>query len=196
MTARAVAISGATLVALLAVLTSSVRAQSGGVLFVATDTGATSRVLSDTPGVCTIYIVHAGFQAGAEFSAVRFKVDNNGFTGTWLGDTSDFATTGSSQTGIAVNYGGCLQPPILVLSVTYLCAGTSGCTTVTLVPDPLSNSGQIESADCSGTLLFPPGVYELCVNGVVVPDDTGFGVCDCPVPTEDKTWGRIKAIYE
>jgi hypothetical protein len=170
--------------------------QSGGALFLGADPDANSREFWDTPGLRTIYIVHKGFQAGAEFSAVRFKVDNHGFTGTWVGDTSDFGTIGNSQTGIAVNYSGCMEPPILVLSVSYFCAGTSDCTTVGLAADPFSESGWIESYDCVNELLSPPYVYELCVNGVLVPDDTGFGYCDCPVPVEQTTWGQIKAVYE
>ena len=187
---------GATIVVLLTLRGTDAHGQSGGFFLVAADSAATSRELSDTSGVCTIYVVQEALHAGAEFTAVRFKISNNDFTGIWLGDTSGFATVGNSQDGIAVSYGTCLQPPILVLSVRYFCTGTSGCTTVTLAPDPSSASGQIASYDCTGTPLSPLGIAELCVNGVVVPDDTGFGICDCTSPVEEGTWGRIKAIFQ
>lgn len=173
------------------------RAQSGGILFVATDSLVTSRVFYDNaPGLCTFYVIHEPAQAGDEFEAVRFKMDNGGFTGVWVGDvTNFFSIAGNSQTGIAVSYGGCVQAPHVVLGVSYFCAGTSGCTTVGLAPDPGSVTGTIEVYDCNSALLPPPTVYALCVNATLVPDDTGYGYCDCTLPVESTTWGKIKGIY-
>lgn len=170
-------------------------AQGGGLLFVAADQGASSREFTDTQGLCTIYIVHDDLAGGSQYSAVRFKIDNNDFTGTWVGDNTSFQTVGNSQSGISVVYSGCLQPPVLALAVTYACEGTSGCTTVSLVPDPGSLQGQIEAYDCDDQLVSPPVVAELCVNGSLVEDDF-IGFCSCQVPVEPSTWGAIKAVYE
>jgi hypothetical protein len=172
-----------------------VNAQSGGALFVVADSTAASREITDTPGICRVYIVHEGFVAGSQFSAARFKVQNNGFSGSWLFDDSEFVTIGNSQSGISISYNGCLTPPVLVVVISYMCFGTSGCTTVSLVPDPTAVTGEIEAYDCVGGLLIQPNVYELCVNGALVPDDH-FGSCDCPLPAENSTWGKIKGIYE
>lgn len=186
----------AIVLALLPWMVSGARAQNGGVFFIAADSTGTSRAFPDhSPGVCTVYIVQNAFYPGAGFTGVRFKVDNNAFTGMWLMDQTAYTALGISQSGIAISYGGCVQPPILVLTVRYYCYGNSPCTTVGLEADPLSESGWIEVLDCNYELLSVPAIYELCVNGAYVPDDTGFGHCDCTIPAQDTTWGQIKHLY-
>jgi hypothetical protein len=186
------------LLAVVAIPMRGAHAQFGGFLFVATDETGTSRELTDDAvGLCTVYIVHQGFanDPNPQFAGSRFRVENNGFLGTYLGDAQPYPTLGSSQTGVSISYNACLAQPGVILEVIYLCEGRSGCTSVTLAPDPAAVSGQIEVYDCGAELLGPPVVGELCVNGVLVPDDF-IGYCDCPLPVENVTWGKIKAIYD
>lgn len=158
---------------------------------VAADPTGNDRSFPDTPGVCEIYIFQDG--SAVDISGVSFKMKNNGFTGVWLSDASSFTTMGASQTGIYIYSNVCWQVPTLVLSVEYLCQGTSGCTTVTLEPHPLE--GVIEAIECN---VGPggAGVIPLCVNGVAIPDDNNSGPCDCTLPAEQSTWGGIKSIFD
>lgn len=168
-------------------------AQLGGTLYVAADPAASSREFTDAPpGLCTIYIVHDGPVSG--FTGSRFKVRNNDFFAPFLSDESDFAFLGSSQTGIAISYGSCIAPPVLILSVHYFCQDNSGCTEVSLDPHPEYPSF-IEVFGCSGEVLPLGGVAPLCVNGVLVEDDF-LGYCACSVPVDETTWGGVKALYE
>jgi hypothetical protein len=108
--------------------------------------------------------------------------------GIWLSDTAQFPVTiGSSQTGVAVGYGACLGSPIAVLAINYFGNGlTGGCCPYPVLPDPNVPSGQIEVVDCADNLITATGF-----TSVINPDPT----CDCDVPTQDSTWGGIKALY-
>jgi hypothetical protein len=95
---------------------------------------------------------------------------------------------GGSQTGIAIAYGACLAAPIHVLTIQYFASGiTPPCCYYPVVPDPNLPSGQIEVVDCAETIVFATGGV-----GIINPDAT----CDCDVPTQDTTWGKVKSIFQ
>lgn len=114
---------------------------------------------------------------------------------TWAGDVSPHAIVGDSQSGASLVFNACVGPQTAVMTVRYLCPGTSPCGQLSLVPAvgvPLS-----ELVSCDGTSRTPAGWGALTVNGVFdVPPGGIDPDCYClAVPTEEKTWGRIKALY-
>jgi hypothetical protein len=150
----------------------------GGKIALYSDTLHTDTTLADTlPGDVKIYVVH---EDRSNVSTSAFMVvASEGFTGTWLGETSAFFTVGDSETGIFMSYGGCRNSPILILTITYQVFGTSSqCAYLSVEAHPVY--GWIEVLNCDMDLLEAIG-QTLTVN--------------CTVSVEETTWGRIKSIY-
>jgi hypothetical protein len=154
---------------------------NAGDLLILSDTASTDSTLLDgTPRTVNLYVVHAEQSGGA--TGVDFAVAGaSGFTGVWLSETSSYLTFGTSTTGIAVAYGGCLSEPVLVLTLTYQLFGTSAaCSELRIV----ASSGR----------PFP-----LCLEGggcfFETPCHAGALHVNCSVATEQTTWGRVKALY-
>jgi hypothetical protein len=91
----------------------------------------------------------------------------------------------------------CKALPWLVATIPYFYYGTPGtepgCTyTLQVEPDPGSQTGQVESVDCSG-------VVQLAVGGTLTFfDDTGCRSCyweECIVATEPTSWSKVKSLY-
>ena len=140
-----------------------------------------STYVDNVPSVLHVYVVHQDFFALA--SAIQFRIERSaGFTGTWLSESSPFfpLVGGDSQTGVAISYGGCKTPPLLLLDIMYFAHGTSGpCSYLASTAHPPSPFGKIEVVTCQETVFAEPG--RLRVN--------------CTVPVEETTWGRVKALY-
>ena len=87
-----------------------------------------------------------------------------------------------------MGYGSCLASPIVLVPINYFVHGTSAPCSFIDVVAPLT-TGQIEVVDCNNNLLVATGARTF-----VNPDAT----CDCnlPVPVEETTWGRVKALYQ
>jgi len=137
---------------------------------------------------------------------VRFAVEECGsFMLDYLAWTSaHFVNVGDNvNTGVAVTYnGGCNASPLLIGTISYFAHGdTPPCAYLRVIPDPSAVSGRIEGADCSLNKTFPEG-WPLAVNS--------DGTCSCgavlggggpimppcnPVPTEETSWGKVKALY-
>jgi len=140
-----------------------------------------STISDDSPRIVNIYVVEKGSFRGA--TGVRFAIEPTpGFTGVWLGDTTTHFKVGNSPTDVAVGYGACIPPPILVLTMSYQFFGTS--------------------SPCSELRVVPPA----CCSGVVAPDVDCFFAegqitdlrslrVNCPVATEPTTWGKVKSLY-
>ena len=106
---------------------------------------------------------------------------------------SFIATSGSSQTGVVVDYGDCLSGWIHVMSIMYwdvMDFGTGVCCELPVLPDPGAASGEIEFTDCGDNVIYGYGV-----SGIVNRDAS----CPCEIPTGiadwTTTWGEIKALY-
>jgi hypothetical protein len=93
-----------------------------------------------------------------DFTAVHFSAPLPPcFVGaTHLNETppSPFLSIGNSQTGIAIAFGQCLEPPIHVLTITVMVQGlTETCCPYPVLPHPASTSGEIEFVDCDQNLI-------------------------------------------
>jgi hypothetical protein len=109
---------------------------------------------------------------------------------TWLGDTHVFlATIGESPTGIAMGFGACYSTPVHVLTINYFGMGASEeCCLLRVEPDYRET---------------PPGIYMTDCDFVMFPATGGAAIINpnegCPcisVPTQETTWGRVKALYQ
>ena len=165
---------------------------SGGRLYVASSPTGSPELLDAASGVCDVYVIHDQVFVTDQFASSQFKLDNNAFLGLWLADQSGYQLIGDSQRGVQVSYGGCVATPGVILTVVYFCQGTSGCTSVELAP---AFNQPIETRGCSNELFYPV-TRQLCVNSVFVIDDSGFGgICECTIPIEYTSWGRVKALF-
>jgi len=155
------------------------------------DPGASGASIIANGGYMSLYVVHTG---GVPAMASQFIAPKPPcFDAIYIGDTTPFATTiGTSQTGISVAYGMCIDPPIHILTILYLDSGNTGtCCNYALdcdPHDPAGIPGRISAVDCAtepSRFYIPVGIswinYSLA---------TG-----CGTPVENTTWGKIKSQY-
>ena len=150
------------------------------------DNAATSCNLPDVAPFGSYYIIHVN-QTGS--SACRYAAPKPAcFTGAFFADQNPFpVTVGSSQTGVSVGYGSCLVGNVLTQTMVFFTSGTTPlCCYWTVVPDPLAPSGKIEAVDCFDQFWYPTGGQ-----GIV----KSAPHCNCNVPAEETTWGKVKAIF-
>ena len=166
---------------------------TGGKVWVFMDDQGTQCNLLDTPGVTQYQVVHELVPEGA--SSVSFIATlPTCHTGAWLSDTHVFpATTGDSQTGVSVEYGGCLGGTFPVLTINVETFGTTpSCCCFLVSGHPSSTSGQVEYVDCLGDT-------HVAANDLGRPINADFTCsCEClpPVlPVERSSWGAIKSIF-
>jgi len=151
--------------------------------------GTNCNIVYQSAGLLTVYVVHRDFDnaAAAQFSAPK---PDCWAGATYLSDTDIFPVTiGNSQTGKSVGYGSCRTPPVHVTSINYFVQITEGpaCCPYPVLPDPQSPSGEIDIVDCTNSTVYATGLVAR-----IKPD----GSCPCgTVPTEETTWGRVKAMY-
>jgi len=143
----------------------------------------------DFMGLCPLYVV----QSYAPGLASRFKVDNtHGFTAIPVNTIVHTpAWTGDPYEDISLEYGGCLSPPVLLMTLVFFCQGTTpDCAYLFVAP---GSSGEMWVTDCGG-VQQTPGSFYFIVNETLA--------CPCgqpvppPSPVEATTWGQIKALYE
>jgi hypothetical protein len=156
---------------------------------------------TDTPGPQTVFVVHSP-PLGA--TASRFRIQNGpGATLTYVSEVHRFSqTVGNTQTGITICYdGACLIGPELLVTITYMGYGTSGnCSELQVVPHP-----EAETVEAIGCAFEPVRTY---VSNFRLNVGSGCGCGDThlfagtarafgcsPLPVEESTWGRIKALY-
>jgi len=151
-------------------------------------TFADCNLVDGAPGILNVYAVHA-FVVGA--TAAQFAITES-HTMAYVAWTANHqvAVGNDPRIGVAVTYDlGCEAGPILVGWIAYFAAGSSPvCSNITVVPDPIAASGRIEGVDCFFVSTFP-NASVLTINGDVT--------CTCgeQTPTEETSWGRVKALY-
>lgn len=151
-------------------LASPVWGQGGFIGVYSDDTGSGCNLVDNTTGTCSYYVVHTLAPAT---SGSRFKVVSQ-HAGIPLGDTPVFFTTGTSQAGVSIDYGGCMDASagLHILTLNYYCQGTTpACATFEVVPGP----DGLEALDCEFPAQWMPA------NGWTsyINDD---GSCPCDLP--------------
>ena len=176
-----------------------------GLISVFSDPGGTSCQFIDTPGVTNLYVVHVN-TPGA--TAGQFAIcEGAGFTCDYLAETYPFPTViGNTRTGITVGYGGCQASPILMVTMLYICDGSSlSCSTVEVIPDPAEVTGEVVVTDCvvpfpnkltaaAGRIITNPTIDCNCLANASLTIASS-NPCTPPLATQKSTWGSVKALY-
>ena len=163
-------------------------AQAGSIGIYGDALGTDCYISDSIPGLLNVYVVHVNTPAA---TASQFSVPTPAcFLAPFLSSSSPFPVAiGNPATGIAIGYGGCFTGPIHVLTLQYFAQGLTGpCCFIDVFPDVTLSDIQV--VDCASNLLAATAL-----NGVV----NGDGSCECgippTVPTQDTTWGQMKALY-
>jgi hypothetical protein len=168
---------------------SMVFAQAGSIGIFSDQTG-TSCNLTATPGLVYYYFLHVN-TTGAKAAAWSAPVPTC-FPAVFLGYLTEdpfYFCIGDPETGITVAYHGCKTGTFLIMKALYNVLGAAtDCCRWSIGPDPHVPSGTIEGADCSGNMIHPSGGYAIL-------NATAACNCDIYVPTENTTWGQVKALY-
>ena len=162
--------------------------QAGSVGVFADNLGANCNLLDVAPaGLKQYFVVHVN-TTGATASQYRAKVPvcMTQTGAQWLSDTNMFGVTvGNSQTGVAVAYGMCKIGNVHTQTISVFAMGMTGaCCRWFVDGDPII--GFIKGTDCAFATFYPTGGQ-----GIINPN----GTCQCSVPTQDTTWGQVKALY-
>ncbi len=163
-------------------------AQAGSVGVFADPLGMSCNVVEAPPlGLKMYYVVHV-YTTGATAVQYRAKVPTCMTAAMWLSDTNMFpVSVGNSQIGFSTAYGMCKVGPINTQIINVFGQGLTGpCCRWVVDADPLLPSGLIEASDCVFVVMYPTG-------GQAMVNPTGS--CQCSIPTEDTTWGQVKALY-
>jgi hypothetical protein len=188
----------ALLLALVVVFASSTLAFSQGYIGVfASQDPAGACNFVDAGGVVSLYYYQVN-SIGA--TAVEFQSDISQTVGwTKYGDnipwTLVIGSFDSPMTGISISYGtsGCQVGDVYLGSSFYGVTGaTPACTKVTIKNNPIpSIDGETHPivADCTADAnLYIVGGFTATVNG--------DASCQCGVPVQDSSWGKIKSLYK
>ncbi len=170
-------------------------AQAGSIGVFADDTGTSCDVLDAEVDLCKLYVVfvnHGGI-TGAQFQSPVpdcMTADYMSWSSPWsvkIGNPvePDIVT---GLVGVAIGTGICVAAPTILVTLSFFCQGTTPeCCYYPVLPAEGVVSGLIEGVDCSFTATFPTG-GEAIVHPVA-------GVCECNVPSQDTTWGKVKAMF-
>jgi len=166
-------------------------AQAGSVGVFADPAGLSCNLLDQAPmGVKLYYVVHV-YTTGATAVQYRAKLPlcMTGTGAMWLSDQNQFpVAVGNSQIGIGIAYGSCKVGPVFLQIVQVFAQGTTPpCCRWYVDADPAVPSGKIEGSDCAFVVFYPTGGQGIINSGPT---------CNCNIPTEDTTWGQVKALYE
>lgn len=161
----------------------TVFAQNGSIGIFA-DNGGTNCNISGAPGLLYVYFVHVN-AVGA--TASQWAAPHpTCLTGVRVADLPPWEILGTTETGVAIGYGTCKTGTFLLMSTLYYVTAAEPCCRWPVVADPNVASGKIEIADCEYELTYGTGGQ-----GIVNATEA----CNCNVPAEDTTWGRVKSMY-
>ena len=107
-------------------------------------------------------------------------------TAVHLADLPVFAINlGNTASGITIGYGTCNTGSFHIMTALYQLTTVGTCCVWRVVPDPGLASGKIEIPDCEFNMTYGTG-------GAAI---FGTNPNCCSDPTEDTTWGAVKALY-
>jgi hypothetical protein len=173
------------LCALLVVSTASF-AQIPGSIGVYADSFGTDCNIQDDGDYITVHMLHV-LTSGA--TASQFMLDVSATSWVYIGETWNFELViGQSITGVSIAYQECLSGTIYLGSATFQGSSAPPCTQISIVADPAVAYGKIQAADCDWppNRMFPTG-GRANINADLK--------CQCSLPVEETTWGRVKSLY-
>jgi len=177
------------LLTLVLMLGASMAFAQAGTIGIYSDPTGTSCNLTATPGLVFYYFLHVN-TTGARVSAWAAPAPTC-FPATYLGYFAEdpyWLCIGDPESGISISYGGvCHVGTFVILKAIYnVLEPATDCCLWSVGPHPAF--GTIDAADCDFNTVHPSGDY-----GII----NSTPACPCgAVPTEDTTWGQVKALYE
>ena len=187
-------------VALTLVLVLATPAASDFAMYVGTEPLGSCELTSDV-GLITLSVVQWPYPQSTARGA-RYRISTCSSTLVWLANRSSFYTvTGDFNSGYVVDYGACLEGPVVTQSFLFIGNGTSPAdAAIKMMPHPNATTGQVEGINCDGEAYVQVG------GGICIKSS---GACWCnylgppyhnipcvePVAVESTTWGTVKALY-
>jgi hypothetical protein len=151
--------------------------------------GTQCDIVDNAARLLPIYVVHVSTLGaiGCEFWAPKPTCMVGAI---WLSDTDPFGMfLGTTQTGVTIPYGPCKTGPILATVMNFFGRGTSEpCCSYPVLGHPYLNPSSPRAIDCANQGQSAVGLMGT-ING------TAGCPCGNPVPAEETTWGRVKALY-
>ena len=181
------------------IITCTTFAEIGNIGLFSDPGGTTCNLYDDIPGLVQIFVVQNYIPTWADGAMeARFMVQcDGGVNMTYIDEiiTDPHISEGNSLTGIDISFYSCHPSPHLILTIRYFGEGlTDPCSYCRVVPHPEEKNVQT-----------PPGIYLVfCFEDdlplwfhatggeIVVNPDAG---CNCDVPVEETSWGKIKSLY-
>jgi len=164
---------------------SPLAAQGGRISLYGDPAGSDCGVYPNVDELVDVYVFHVNTlgATGSQFSAPNPTCAQ----WTYFQDYPVFdITLGNSQSGVAIAYGTCRTGTFLLMRILYYAHGQSDpCCYYPALPDP-REPGDILATDCQFE------VHPMSGSSVVINPNV---TCDCTVPVEDTSWGRIKSLY-
>jgi hypothetical protein len=161
-------------------------AATNGSIGIFADPAGTNCNLPGTPGIAYYYFVHVN-AIGATASEWAAPAPSC-MTAVRLADLGVFAINlGTTSGGITIGYGTCKTGTFHIMTALYqVVMAPTPCCRWLVVADPNLPSGKIEIPDCAFLMAYGTGgqgIVNMTVN------------CPCNVPTQETTWGQVKALY-
>ena len=171
----------------LVMMASMAFAQAGFIGIYQEPAGTSCDIVAAPFAVTMVYVVHQQTMSAAS----QWAVENNNALLLGVGATPGpgMLSLGDPFVGVSVSYGGCLEGPIHLFTLSMFNQDATGtCLPMTVIPDEVVVSGMIEVIDCDLNTIFSSGVTSF-VNG-----NAGC-LCMEPTGSEEATWGQIKSLY-
>lgn len=116
---------------------------------------------------------------------LTFTAPKPPFIGMILFESSSFSTTGDTQTGITIDLGTCLAPPVTVMTIYHLGVGSTGDCPTWPVGEEVYDPYTYEFVDCDGVTRQGKSAVRPWMQGCCYPDNilTPYG----PYPPDGAT---------
>jgi hypothetical protein len=154
-------------------------------IMVFSDAAGTNCNFTDAAGGFALVYMYHMFSPGAtasEFMLVRPA----GWT--LLGGIPEYTLTiGTPEAGCAISYEACKTGNFWIYQNNYLGDGSSPTCSNTLYITAAPDKPGVQVINCAEGREYSNGGA-----GVV----NGDGTCDCNVPVEETTWGKVKSLYQ
>jgi len=129
-------------------------------------------VVVTAPGIVSIYVLHRGTSGagGARFSLPLPDCMNNQ---TILGTSSPYTFQGDYETGVTIDYGGCVTTDVVIFQIDlFVQTPADDCCLIVPLPHPAYGSRKAEIFDCAMNPLDAPA-------HPVIVNTTGGCPCTC-----------------
>ena len=164
-------------------------AQADTIGLYADSQGTQCNIVDNATELLPIYVVHVSSAGsmGCELSAPKPACM---LSAIFLNDTDPFGMfLGNTQTGVTIPYGTCKTGPVVATTMNFFGSGTSEpCCSYPVLGHPYYNPNGPRVVDCANQIHSAQGLMATINGNAACP-------CGYPVPVEETSWGRVKALY-